>query len=172
MNRLASKNQLAAGRLVAGEQDVRVVSAFLAGTLSNGAEFGFLRIHGRDHELIGWRVDFQTPATQRNMAATFYVRSADDQILVPAGGSGLAILGTAPGGELLLDQPFSLPVGSLWKVVVDANTDNNAQAGLAQNVSFQWLIRPAVGPVASRQWSANRPFTGEVNWRVGDNLDG
>lgn len=171
MIRLASKNQLAAGRLVAVEQDIRVVPSFLVGTLSDGAEFGTLRIQGRDHELVGWRVDFQTAATVRNMYAKFRVRSADGAIAVPDANTALLVLGTAPGGELLLDQAFPMPVGSLWKAVVEINTDNKVIAELAQNVTFQWLIRPAVGAVYSNQWTANRPFTGEANWRVGDLIE-
>lgn len=172
MIRLASKNQLAAGRLVAVEQDIRVVPAFLAGTLTDGAEFGSLRIQGRDHELVGWRVDFQTPATMRNMFASFWVKSADDTVTVPDTSTCLQILGAAPGGELFLQEAFPMPVGSLWKVVAEVNTDEPALEGLAQNVTFQWLLRPAVGPVYSRQWSANRPSTGETYWRAGNLTEG
>lgn len=165
--RLSSKTQLAAGRLVAVEQDIRVVPAFLAGTLVDGAEFGSLRIQGRDHELVGWRVDFQTPASWRSLRSDFQVKSADNVFTIPDSNTRLTILGTNASGELLLDEPYVLPVGSLWKVVVYVNTDDAVQGDLPQNVTFQWLVRPTIGPASSRAWSASRPFSGEADWRPG-----
>lgn len=170
--RLASKTQLAAGRVVAVEQDIRTVSAFLSGTLTDGAEFGWLRIQGRDHELVGLRVEFQTPGSARAMQARFHVVSADNTVNVTSGSNSLTVLGQQPGGELLLASPFPLPVSSLWKVVTEVTEDDPLALQLPQNISLQWLIRPSLGPVHSRQWGTNRPLDGSSAWRVGTITEG
>lgn len=162
LERKYSKAVGAANRVVWTGREVIPVPFQLSGLVSDGAEFGVLRVAGKAMYCSGFTAYFQAPAADRLCRVSVEMQTGSGAT-VPR--SVLNVNGVTMGGEIQFQPHLPMPVGSIWKLYV--RTEAEDPAGLPQGLVVTYQLRYANGPIRTDFWNNGLVPDGIGFWDIG-----